>query len=223
MKDLNVHVLMAQGWILNPEKYTQKQLKKSVKDAFDAACADNDHASTVAYNAVYAAFSAAFSAKAGMGAVFFHTEYWIEEYFNCTDSNKQDYIDALSGDVKTTMDAVKFLRPCKVENTSEGIYIGSFPPVYTQEMADNGVLPSVGMMAVDKRNNCEYEILLPADINGYYVLTGGDGGYHCAPLKYLAPIDQRTDKEKAIDDLHSKYPYKTGGQLLSLAYDKWVK
>jgi len=74
-------------------------------------------------------------------------------------------------------------------------------PVFTQKMCDEGVLPSVGMMVLDKRNNNEYKVLQPADINGYYVLLGGDGGYHCELLKYLIPIDTRTDADKAVEDL----------------------
>ena len=58
----------------------------------------------------------------------------------------------------------------------------------------------VGMLVIDKRNKCEYEVVLPADKNGYYILIDGNG-YHCEPLKYLAHIDHRTPREKAIDDL----------------------
>ena len=76
--------------------------------------------------------------------------------------------------------------------------------VFTQEMSDNGELPSVGMVVVDKRNNCEYEVLLAADSNGYYVMIGGDGSYYCKLLKYLKPIDTRTDKEKAIDEIYAE-------------------
>ena len=74
-------------------------------------------------------------------------------------------------------------------------------PVFTKAMSDAGALPQVGMMVIDKRNNCEYEILLTADTNGYYVMQGYDGSYHCELLKYLKPIDTRTDKEKADDKM----------------------
>jgi len=77
-------------------------------------------------------------------------------------------------------------------------------PTYTQAMADNGESPSVGMMVIDRRNKCEYEILLTADTSGHYVMKGGDGSYHCELLKYLKPIDTRTDKEKAFDEHFEK-------------------
>ena len=77
-------------------------------------------------------------------------------------------------------------------------------PVYTQEMADNGELPPVGCLVVDKRNKCEFQVLLPADCNGYYVMLGHGGDYHCELLRNLEPIDTRTDKEKLIDEIQNE-------------------
>jgi len=91
-------------------------------------------------------------------------------------------------------------------------------PVYTQEMADNGMLPSVGMVVLDKRNNNEYEILLPADNNGYYVMIGGDGGYHCELLKYLKPT---TPPIKLVDGKAYQFDVRDKGGIVCGIYSKW--
>ncbi len=62
---------MGQGWLLYPENYTKEQLEKNCD----------------------AAFTAAYAARADYAAGW--AEYWINEYFNETGENRQDYIDAI--------------------------------------------------------------------------------------------------------------------------------
>ena len=76
---MNKHILMVIDNQLNPDKYTQKQLKQN---ADDAACAA-DAAYAVSYAAAYG------------GA---DVDYWLDRYFKQTGENKQDYIDAINKD-----------------------------------------------------------------------------------------------------------------------------
>ena len=68
-------------------------------------------------------------------------------------------------------------------------------PAYTKAMFDNGVMPLVGM---------EYEhgvVLVGADKEGMYVISE-HGISIIAELSAIKPIDTRTDKERAVDDLN---------------------
>ena len=94
--------------------------------------------------------------------------------------------------------------------------------VYTQEMADNGELLSVGMKAMI--NGFEREILLGPDSDGDYITMNGEGSYDFDSANQFKPIDTRTKKEKAIDEIESelsKIAYSTRSAL-ELAYDEWV-
>ena len=102
-------------------------------------------------------------------------------------------------------------------------------PVFTQAMADNGELPPVGSKAI-----CEYcdgvELLIVAhDLlheDGAFALVCDDSGYWGAEARRWKPIDQRTDKEKAIDGVRLSCDFNklntTEIALLSMAYDEWV-
>ena len=102
-------------------------------------------------------------------------------------------------------------------------------PVYTQVMLNNGMYPVVGMKCLFA-NRCdahpiykECTIEYIGDL--YCVVILEDNRQGCSRISNYAfkPINKRSDKERAVDELHAEYPYKTAGQLLSLAYDKWVK
>jgi len=71
--------------------------------------------------------------------------------------------------------------------------------IYTKEMVDAGVMPSVGMevmhLAVKK------VVMLPADLNSKYVLNSVNDFYSLALIHDIKPLDTRTDKEKALDGL----------------------
>ena len=102
-------------------------------------------------------------------------------------------------------------------------------PIYTQAMLDNGEWPSVGMECMVLNSyfdNAEYEkctILFKGDFTFIYNSDSCSERVGHKDELTFKPIDSRTPKQKAVDELHAEYPYKTAGQLLSLAYDKWVK
>jgi len=102
-------------------------------------------------------------------------------------------------------------------------------PVFTQAMADNGELPQVGI-------ECNFETTF------FTTVTSNRGV--CKPIAYHAdkvwldmfdseyvininviefkPIDTRTDKEKAIDEIMLGNIGANTRELLSIVYDKWV-
>ena len=102
-------------------------------------------------------------------------------------------------------------------------------PVYTQERFDNGQLPSVGMKCFYDFMDCTGWIscIFCGECDGVVWLLCGGKNEHLrrADVKFR-PIDIRTPKEKAIDDL-IKDDFPCGvlidRKLLGVAYDKWVK
>ena len=93
-------------------------------------------------------------------------DYWIDMYFKKTGENKQDYID----EIKRVKESVK-------EETLE----------YTQDMADNGVLPSVGMY-VEAYKDRVVEIMLPFDPTRFTVGKCKDGEYALYSIGELKPL-----------------------------------
>jgi len=77
-------------------------------------------------------------------------------------------------------------------------------PVFSKAMQDNNELPPVGSKAI-----CEYqdgvELLIVAhdllNEDGAFALVCDSTGYWGAEARRWKPIDTRTDKEKAIDNL----------------------
>jgi hypothetical protein len=119
-----------------------------------------DNAASSAYAAadVYADAAAdAADAAASAASAAAYSEKWVAKYFERKSENKQDYIDALT--VKTE-------------------------PVFTQEMADNGVLPSVGMECLILYSSSNYK--------GTITYIGkGVGVYHSKDndKEYTFPLD----------------------------------
>ena len=100
------------------------------------------------------------------------------------------------------------------------------PLVYTQEMADNGELPSVGSEFLHKGSVAT--TLSTSNEHGGVVTFTVDNGcsIDCCWNNdaWVKPIDTRTKKEKAIDEIESelsKIAYSTRSAL-ELAYDEWV-
>ncbi len=107
------------------------------------------------------------------------------------------------------------------------------PLVYTQEMADNGELPSVGMKCIAESKgalggSC---LVTVSQINkkGQFACIDHNGDYlihypNEDKNEAFKPIDTRTKKEKAIDEFMAKNL--KGGiafkHLISKAYDEWV-
>tara|TARA_R110000772_G_scaffold222931_3_gene333361 strand:+ start:1325 stop:2071 length:747 start_codon:yes stop_codon:yes gene_type:complete len=80
-------------------------------------------------------------------------------------------------------------------------------PVYTKEMADNGVFPVVGMECLVLNTNCsnpKYIKALIKYVGQKVVYNYMDYPERCDNVKTLKfkPLDTRTDKEKAIDDMY---------------------
>ena len=69
---------------VNPNKYSVDELY----DNYVAACAARDAASYAAACAVNAEYFAVRDA--------YMVDFWLDEYFNRTGENKQDYIDAIN-------------------------------------------------------------------------------------------------------------------------------
>ncbi len=113
-----------------------------------------------------------------------------------------DVIDNNVGRINVTF--IPRPQPTPIETPEEKEALDSIvnkPLVYTQEMADNGVKPSVGMKAMIK--GFEREILLGPDSDGDYITLDANGCYDFDSANQFKPIDQRTKKEKAIDELRN--------------------
>jgi len=87
---MNIFVLMIQGWLLYPENYTKEQLEENYIAAY-ASFSDAYITRATNRKAVGLAYCIAFHAYR-IGAT--PVEYWLNEYFNETGENRQDYIDA---------------------------------------------------------------------------------------------------------------------------------
>ena len=102
-------------------------------------------------------------------------------------------------------------------------------PVYTQEMADSGVLPSVGMKCIAESNGVvggSYLVTV-SQINdkGQFACIDENGDYliHYPDedkSESFKPIDTRTSKEKAIDYMNYAY---NKGQSMEDVFNEIVK
>ncbi len=76
-------------------------------------------------------------------------------------------------------------------------------PIYTQEMADNGELPSVGMECLFKHHNKMIPGRVVAVTDKFIILLGDDGNERIRIIAefIVGPITPpKTDEEKAIDE-----------------------
>jgi len=83
-------------WLNDKDSVTQEGLEKNHKAAYGAAA----YAAYTAYADAAAAAAAAYAAYDADAAA----EKWVNKYFERSGENKQDYIDALNGVVKTISD-----------------------------------------------------------------------------------------------------------------------
>ena len=139
---MNKHILLVMKYLDDNNSVTQEELLGNYKAAaaayvdvdaayanaiayVDAAYVDAAYANAIADAAyVDAAYAAAHTAHAAAHAAAIiadinYTKKKVDEYFDFTGENRQDYVDALSPTIES--------------------------PVYTQAMKDAGELPSVGM------------------------------------------------------------------------------
>lgn len=87
---MNKHILVVQGWLINPDNYTQKQLDDNYSEAFaNAVC---ESAESYEASVARAASNAADTAR------------YLNEYFEITYEDRQDYIDEINvGNKKINM------------------------------------------------------------------------------------------------------------------------
>tara|TARA_R110001583_G_scaffold109400_1_gene258098 strand:- start:8541 stop:9716 length:1176 start_codon:yes stop_codon:yes gene_type:complete len=108
-----------------------------------------------------------------------------------------------------------FIRPIKQKEN-----------IYTQEMADNGELPSVGMEFMHQ-GAIATTISTSKEYGGVVTFTTYGGcSIGCCWFNdvWVKPIDTRTKKEKAIDEAYAKWS-ETAIELKELlieSYDEWV-
>lgn len=90
---MNKHILIA----MDRKNRTQDELRRNVTDAAAAAkIADADGAYAAYAASKYAVFSAYDSIYSANYATFaVSAEHWLNEYFEETGENRQDYIDAI--------------------------------------------------------------------------------------------------------------------------------
>ena len=111
-------------------------------------------------------------------------------------------------------------------------------PIYTQEMCDNGELPSVGMECLIKKSHQS-----DTEFNEGFIIGFSKDREWLVFSDYLdnleqhninngiyrfKPIDNRTPKEKAVADLMDEQASLIGNiaymkKSFGIAYDKWVK
>ncbi len=77
---MNKFILTVQGYLLYPENYTKERLEQNYRDAAYAA------ADYIVY----------FACVAACVADAYYAEYWLNEYFEITGENRQDYIDLIN-------------------------------------------------------------------------------------------------------------------------------
>jgi len=87
---MNKHILFVIDHLANPDKYTQEQLKDNALDAAADAYRAYD---AVAFAAKFATYDPALAAA---DYYFVDVEYWINEYFEESGENKDDYIKELN-------------------------------------------------------------------------------------------------------------------------------
>jgi len=153
----------------------------------------------IAYTAAYAAAYTATCAAAYAYAA--DVDYWIDVYFKETGENKQDYID----EIKRVKESVK-------EKAIE----------YTQDMADNGELPSVGMECMVLNTNCAH----PKYIKGLIKYVGDlviyayvENGERCDNVKTLK-FKPLTPPMTLIDGECYQGVHKGNGKLYKGVYVK---
>ena len=93
---MNPHILMLVDHNLNPDKYTEEQLKQNAVAAYVAA----SYVDAAATNAAITAAAAYIAADAAANADADSAGCWVSKYFNHSGENKQDYIDEINKDNK---------------------------------------------------------------------------------------------------------------------------
>jgi len=93
---MNPHILMAIDNQMNPDKYTLDELKAAAAYAYSAYAACHASYAYADYEGWYSSRNAAAAAYTAAYGTTVKVTYWLNEYFNYTGENKQDYIDAIN-------------------------------------------------------------------------------------------------------------------------------
>jgi hypothetical protein len=207
-KEMNEHILLVMKYLDDKNSVSKQELKENANDAnaayafafaanafADAAAAD---AAADAADAAAAAADAADAADAAANAADAVAEKWINRYFDHTKEDKQTYIDAIN--------AGKESKEMKSDRLADEIMAKSKESVYTQEMKDKDLVPTEGMKFTYRKRDEEYTVLGVCESqNGKSTIITFEDFRNSIDCIYYSddvlPIDQRTDSEKAIDDL----------------------
>jgi len=92
---MNKEMLMVVDHEINPDKYTKEQLKDNYHSAVRNSNAANA-ASDCADVAVAANVATEVAAYAACSCPYDTVQNWVNNYFELTGENKQDYIDAIN-------------------------------------------------------------------------------------------------------------------------------
>jgi len=150
-------------------------------------------------------------------------------------SDKFVYFDKDKDDYMCFHDKAKCKRKyqyiCTVEEfINYGKSIEEVKLVYTKAMQDDGELPSVGMQIHHTiRGLCIIEYIYDSCGETHYMYRSIEDKVYNSTMesRWITPIDTRTDKEKAIDELlkehREEFPFDSAYIVASMAYDKWVK
>ena len=131
-----------------------------------------------------------------------HKDYSVDEnnYYICSREEFNQCVKEMMTNFNTSPTYSEYSGMLKVATELAEKHKQS---VFTKEMQDAGKLPEVGMkvkhLAVDKF------VMLTADANSKYVLKSVNDMYSLALLHDIEAIDNRTDKEKAMDDMWDSY------------------
>lgn len=93
-------------------------------------------------------------------------------------------------------------------------------PVFTQAMSDAGELPPIGSYFIHENKKVKTISTSKEDGGVVTFLDGCDIGCCWNNDSWVRPIDTRTDKEKAIEDIYRSDL--TVKENLAEAYDKWT-
>jgi hypothetical protein len=188
-KEMNKHILLVMKYLDDKNSVSKQELKENADDAVANAAANDA--------ATYAAYAVANAAAANAA----NAEKWINSYFDHTEEDKQTYIDAIN--------AGKESKEMKSDRLADEIMEKGKESVYTQEMKDKDLVPTEGMRFTYRKRDEEYTVLGVCESqNGKSTIITFEDFRNSIDCIYYSddvlPIDQRTDSEKAVDDLMSK-------------------
>jgi hypothetical protein len=186
---------------LDDKNSVSKQELKESANAANAAYAVADAAAAVAADAAanaaaYAANAAANAANAAYAA-YAVAEKWINRYFDHTKEDKQTYIDAINAGKESK----EMIYTQAMRDKGQNVEAGMSCQAYIYAETKNQGSPLDNWVDVIFQGKCK------SSNNGYcYLVRDREGINHVIRCdSHIAPVDTRTDEEKAVDDLKESY------------------